>query len=288
MNKKVFFSLVTLMLCVVCLWMVVSKGSIKIAEDEVPLANSAQQKSPDEATDSLTDDDVVIEITVDDEKQDANGRVICIDAGHQKKANMKKEPVGPGASKMKAKVDGGTVGTYTGLTEYQLNLDVALKLQTELEKRGYTVIMVRTTNDVNISNSERSEIANAANADAFIRIHADGSDIASVNGASTLCQSAKNPYNGYLYEKSRKLADTVLEGVASNTGCKKRQVIESDSMTGINWSKVPTTIVEVGYLTNKSEEAKLGTAEYQQKIAEGIADGIDSFFAEGENKESNE
>ena len=59
MNKKVFFSLVTVMLCVVCLWMVVSKGSIKIAEDEVPLANSAQQKSPDEATDSLTDDDVV-------------------------------------------------------------------------------------------------------------------------------------------------------------------------------------------------------------------------------------
>ena len=205
-------------------------------------------------------------------------KVICIDAGHQTRANLEKEPIGPGAKTTKFKVTGGTSGLWTKQTEYSLALKVAKKLRKILKKRGYKVVMCRTKNDVNISNSERAAIANNAYADAFIRIHANGAANKSVNGAMTICQTKNNPFNSGIYSSSRLLSDKVLDGVVNKSGCKKLYVWETDTMSGINWSKVPVTIVEMGYMTNEKEDRALNTASYQKKMAEGMADGIDEYF----------
>lgn len=204
--------------------------------------------------------------------------LVAVDAGHQSRANTQKEPNGPGSSEKKVKVTGGTQGKFTGQTEYELNLAVAKKLKTVLEKRGYKVLMIRESNDVNISNVERAQIANKKKADVFIRIHANGSDSSGANGAMTICQTSQNPYCKATYKKSRKLSDCVLNGIVKNTGCRKEGVWETDTMTGINWCQVPVTIVEMGYLSNQKEDRLLATDSYRKKMAVGIADGIDEYF----------
>lgn len=212
------------------------------------------------------------------ERETSERFLVAIDAGHQKVGNSEKEPIGPGASEMKAKVASGTKGDSSGLNEYELTLQLAQKLEAELKYRGYDVLMVRTTNDVDISNAQRAMVANQAGADAFIRIHANGSEDTSTNGAMTICQTPSNPYNASIYPESRRLSERVLNELVQATGCRKQNIWETDTMSGINWCQIPTTIVEVGYMTNPQEDLRMASESYQKKITEGLANGIESFF----------
>lgn len=208
-----------------------------------------------------------------------NGKVIAIDAGHQRRGNSSQEPNGPGSSTKKAKVTSGTSGCATKVPEYKLNLQVAKKLKKELEGRGYEVVMIRTKHDVNISNVERAKIANEAGADAFVRIHANSSGSSSVAGALTIAPTAKNKYmNGKIRKESQKLSKKVLQKFCSATGAKNRGVMYTDTMTGINWCTVPVTIVEMGFMSNAAEDRRMSTASYQKKMVGGIADGLDAYL----------
>jgi len=209
--------------------------------------------------------------------RDPNSAVVVIDPGHQRRGDSTPEPNGPGSSVMKARVTGGTSGVATGVAEYILNLDISLKLKTELENRGYTVYMTRTTHDVNISNMERAQYATSVGADIAVRIHANGGS-ASVRGAETLVPSSGNPYVSHLANASYSLGRNIINSYCAATGFGNRGVKANDTMTGINWSQVPVAILELGFMSNPAEDQAMQDATMQNNMVQGIANGIDAYF----------
>lgn len=213
--------------------------------------------------------------------------VVAIDPGHQGSwVNMSDtEPLGPGSSEMKAKASTGTQGTFSGKTEYELNLEVSLLLRTELEKRGYEVILTREDHDTAISNSERALMAYEQGGDIYVRIHANGSEDASVSGALAMVPSQDNPYVGNLASDSYLLADCILSAYCSEAEFQSLGIQYYDNMTGINWSKLPVMILEMGFMTNESDDLRMADSLVQSRMATGIADGIDQYFLEKGMKE---
>ena len=207
-----------------------------------------------------------------------NGHIVAIDAGHQAKANAEKEPIGPSSETMKAKMPAGAVGTVLGVKEYELTLTVAEKLKEELENKGYQVVMIRESHDVNLSNSERARLANERGAEIFIRLHANSMENTGVYGALAMCMTAQNPYNAALHDNSYRLAKTIIDQVCALTGTKNRGVQEVDNNGEINWSEIPVAVVEMGFLSNPDEERWLSEGDYQDKIVSGIAAAVDSYF----------
>lgn len=210
--------------------------------------------------------------------RDPNSAVVVIDPGHQLRGDSTKEPNGPNSSTMKARVTSGTTGVATGVAEYIMNLEVSLKLKTELENRGYTVYMTRSTHDVNISNKERAEYATGVGADIAVRIHGNGSSNSSVHGVEAYAPSYNNPYVSHLAKASQSLSRCIVDAYSAATGFKNRGVFASDTMTGINWSTVPVTIIELGYMSNAEEDRKMQDETIQNNMVQGIANGIDRYF----------
>ena len=210
------------------------------------------------------------------------GHVVGIDPGHQGyDVDMSaQEPNGPGSSEMKAKATTGTQGTYSGLPEYQLNLNVSLLLKDILELRGYRVVMTRTDNSTAISNKERAELAASQGAEIYVRVHANGEDSHTASGALTMSPSPQNPYIPQLYESSNRLSQCILDSYCAATGFANMGIQYTDTMTGINWSSVPVTIIEMGFMSNEYDDLKMSDSAFQQTMAQGIANGIDAYFGQ--------
>lgn len=207
------------------------------------------------------------------------GPLVCIDPGHSNSAGKSgRVPLGPGSSDTKPGDVLGTEGVATHVPEYELTLKVSELLRDELEKRGYRVIMTREENDVTVDLVRRAEIANEAGADIMVRIHANGSDNSSAEGALGICITEHNPFIREQYGESRKLTEDVLNSYCELTSLKNTGIWETDSMATSNWAKMPTTLLELGFMTNPGEDRKMEDPDFQKTMTAGIANGIDHYF----------
>jgi N-acetylmuramoyl-L-alanine amidase len=205
--------------------------------------------------------------------------VVVIDPGHDLRANSDTEPIGPGSSTLKIKDGGGTRGVVSGLAEYDLNLRVSLRLRPLLERAGVRVVMTRTRNaGRSMGNIARARIANRAGARLFVRIHADGSSDPSSRGTHTLYPALRRGWTNDVYGASKRAAFTVQAELVRALGFPDRGIQERSDFTGFNWSDVPVILVEMGFMTNRTDDRLLATARYQQRAAVGLCRGTMRFL----------
>jgi N-acetylmuramoyl-L-alanine amidase len=205
--------------------------------------------------------------------------VVVIDAGHDLRGNPDTEPIGPGSATRQIKAGGGTHGVVSGLTEAELNLRVAARLRPLLERAGVRVVMTRTESaGTSMGNIARARIANRARAALFLRIHADGSSDPSVRGSHTLHPALRRGWTDDVYAKSRHAARIVQAALVRALGFPDRGLQERSDFTGFNWADVPVILVEMGFMTNRTEDRLLATDAYQGRAATGLCRGTLRFL----------
>ena len=253
---------------------------VGIGEGGTSVAEPETMKASEDGAKVSEDSEKNTESVTESVTEKLNGWKVAIDPGHQGSwVDMSaQEPSAPGSSETKAKATTGTTGKFSGLNEYELNLQVSFLLRDELEDRGYEVVMTREDHDTAISNKERAELAAAEGADILVRIHANGSDDTSVNGALAMVPSQSNPYVGYMYEECYELGEDILKAYCESTGIADDGVQYYDNMSGINWSTIPVTILEMGFMSNQNDDLLMADETFQPVMAEGIANGIDDYF----------
>lgn len=200
---------------------------------------------------------------------------IVVDPGHGHKADMTLEKVAPWSNYRMVKSAVGAIGTFSKTPEYQINLEVGIKLNAILKEKGYNVIMTKTNLEDNPSGIERAEIGNKANARLAVRIHADSFKDTSIKGTSILVPSPINDDMKKISGESERCGQIIMESLVNRAGVKSRGIVKRKNLTTFNWSKVPTILIEMGFLSNKEEDTQLNNDEYQNKIAIAIAEGIE-------------
>ena len=205
--------------------------------------------------------------------------VVVIDPGHDLRANLETEPIGPDSATRKIKDGGGTRGVVSGTTEAQLNLAISLRVSALLERAGVRVVMTRTrTVGTSIGNVARAGIANRAGAALFLRIHADGAPSAAARGSHTLYPALRHGWTDDIYARSRAAARVVQRELVRSLGFPDRGLQERADFTGFNGADVPTILVEVGFMTNAKEDRALATEAYRARAARGICRGTLVFL----------
>ena len=204
------------------------------------------------------------------------GPVICVDPGHERTPDLSTERIGPGSDTYKIKDGGGTAGEATVV------LQIGKKLRKILVRRGYTVVMTRTTMEFDYGNGgniARARFCNRHDAALMVRIHADGSTDRSRHGAATLSPAWHKGWTNDILPESREAAAGMQKAFVAKTGAADLGLVRRADLTGFNWANVPAILVETGFMTNPTEGRKLQTDRYQWKVAHGLANGTSAFVA---------
>jgi N-acetylmuramoyl-L-alanine amidase len=201
--------------------------------------------------------------------------VICLDPGHGTPATIgaEREPIGPGSRVTKIKDGGGAPG------EALVALAIARRTRTELERRGYRVVMTRDGPTFRGGNIERARYCNRRRAALMLRIHADGSPDSSRRGVSTFYPAFRRGWTSDVYRASRRAARAVQRSLVAATGAPELGLVRRSDLTGFNWADVPVVLVETGFMTNAVERRLLRTDAYQRRVARGLAAGVSAFLA---------
>ena len=197
----------------------------------------------------------------------AAAALVCLDPGHgtDPAVGAGTEPVAPGSKTLKVKDGGGAPG------EAPVVLSIAKRTRVLLLERGYRVAMTREAAGYKGGNVERAQFCNRRGAALMLRIHADGSTDASRNGAATLYPPGR--------PKSLRAARVVQQELVRATGAADRGLVARTDLTGFNWARVPVVLVETGFMTNAREARLLRSAAYQQRVARGLAAGVEAFVS---------
>jgi len=179
------------------------------------------------------------------------GKTIIVDAGHGGK-------------------DTGAIGPK-GTREKDVVLATAILLGQELEKYGANVVLTRST-DIFLELSERTQISNASQADAFISVHADSFSSTS-KGSTTYLNTTVN-FNG---PRSQTMAESVQKNMVSSLKTYNRGVKEQNFYVN-RMNELPSILVELAFISNPNEEALLRSDEFRRKAAVGITKGLEEYF----------
>lgn len=207
--------------------------------------------------------------------------------------------------------DPGAIGTR-GSKESEMNLDVSKRLKTLLEAQGHTVYLTRSS-DSYMALADRTKFANAKKANLFISIHFNANNssgpagfesyflgmhrleyaknVALAENAALKYDIANNAYNpdetlndiigslltNKFQRESQTLAGYIQEKAAATTGFANRGVNQAGFYV-LKGCSMPSVLLECGFLTNPSEEAKIRQPSYRQKIAEGVAQGVSRYL----------
>ncbi len=193
-------------------------------------------------------------------------------------SQVQTQPAGPEkpAGPLLIMVDPGHGGLDEGcswneVTEKQINLEIALLLKEKLEEKGYRVRLARE-DDTYLAKEDRAVQANRDRADAYISIHQNTWEDSAIEGIETWYDGS-NPSRD-----SRRLARLVHRYTVKKTGALDREAKEDPQLYVTRSTEMPSCLIETGFLSNQKERGLLETEEYREKIAEGIAEGVDLFF----------
>lgn len=176
------------------------------------------------------------------------GKIIVVDAGHG--------GTDPGACKL-------------GVKEKDITLQIALKTRKSLEKLGATVIMTRADDKIDLELEDIVRVTMAAKPDLFISIHVNSMpNSKKYNGLQTYFRTDMG--------HSRLFAHTVHASILKHTGAEDKRV-RTAKFYVVNLP-IPAVLIETGFITNDKERKNLVNPVWQQKTADGIAEGVVLYY----------